>query len=80
MAKYLINWITVCDIYAFLVKDQLLKYQHPFSGLFPRRPEALAHDCVAHVRDNVYCATAIWALHRSFQHVYFNNVQQLFLG
>ncbi|CDI98216.1 phosphorylase b kinase regulatory [Echinococcus multilocularis] len=50
-----------------IVKDQLIKYQHPFSGLFPRRPEALAHDCVAHIRDNVYCATAIWALHRSFQ-------------
>ncbi|VDM35879.1 unnamed protein product [Hydatigera taeniaeformis] len=47
----------------------MLKYQHPFSGLFPRRPEALAHDCVAHVRDNVYCATVIWALHRAFQRI-----------
>ncbi|KAM7535495.1 hypothetical protein Aperf_G00000092020 [Anoplocephala perfoliata] len=50
-----------------MVDDQLIKYQHPYSGLFPRRPETPAHNCVAHVRDNVYCATAIWALHRAFQ-------------
>ena len=48
-----------------------MKYQHPFSGLFPCRPETPAHNCVAHVRDNVYCATAIWALHRCLQYVYF---------
>uniref|UniRef100_A0A5K3EN75 Phosphorylase b kinase regulatory subunit n=2 Tax=Mesocestoides corti TaxID=53468 RepID=A0A5K3EN75_MESCO len=56
----------LCQFYR-IVKDQLIKYQHPFSGLFPCRPESPAHNCVAHVRDNVYCATAIWALHRSFQ-------------
>ncbi|VDL11713.1 unnamed protein product [Hymenolepis diminuta] len=50
-----------------IVNDQLIKYQHPFSGLFPQRPETSPLNCVAHVRDNVYCATAIWALHRAFQ-------------
>ncbi|VDO07627.1 unnamed protein product [Rodentolepis nana] len=52
-----------------MVKDQLIKYQHPFSGLFPQYPETPAHKCIAHVRDNVYCATAIWALHRAFQRI-----------
>ncbi|KAM3176771.1 hypothetical protein ACTXT7_005839 [Hymenolepis weldensis] len=52
-----------------MVNDQLIKYQHPFSGLFPQRPETSALNCVAHVRDNVYCATAIWVLHRAFQRI-----------
>uniref|UniRef100_A0A0X3PN91 Phosphorylase b kinase regulatory subunit n=1 Tax=Schistocephalus solidus TaxID=70667 RepID=A0A0X3PN91_SCHSO len=49
-----------------IVKDQLINYQHPFSGLFPCKPGP-PQGCVCHVRDSVYCATAVWALHRCFQ-------------
>ncbi|BHF72294.1 hypothetical protein SprV_0401535800 [Sparganum proliferum] len=49
-----------------VVKDQLINYQHPFSGLFPCKPGP-PQSCACHVRDSVYCATAVWALHRCFQ-------------
>ncbi|BHF72293.1 hypothetical protein SprV_0401535700 [Sparganum proliferum] len=49
-----------------IVKDQLINYQHPFSGLFPCKPGP-PQSCACHVRDSVYCATAVWALHRCFQ-------------
>ena len=48
------------------VKDQILKYQHPITGLFPIDPNDI--NCViSHVRDSVYCATAIWALHKCYK-------------
>ncbi|KAF7255450.1 hypothetical protein EG68_10683, partial [Paragonimus skrjabini miyazakii] len=50
------------------VKDQILKYQHPISGLFPLNPKD-PHCKFSHVRDSVYCATVLWALHRSLTRI-----------
>ncbi|CAL8071194.1 unnamed protein product [Calicophoron daubneyi] len=56
------------DRFYLIVKNQLLRFQHPISGLFPLTPKD--PNCkYSHVRDNVYCATALWALHRSFARV-----------
>ncbi|KAF6772134.1 hypothetical protein AHF37_09455 [Paragonimus kellicotti] len=49
-----------------VVKDQILKYQHPISGLFPLNPKD-PHCKFSHVRDSIYCATVLWALHRSLR-------------
>ena len=45
------------------VKRQLLQYQSPTSGLFPRTSMELEE---AHVKDSLYCASAIWALYQAY--------------
>ncbi|GAA56348.1 phosphorylase kinase alpha/beta subunit [Clonorchis sinensis] len=56
------------DHFYLIVKDQVLKFQHPISGLFPLNPKD--PQCkFSHVRDSVYCATVLWALHRAFARV-----------
>nr|CAH8827810.1 unnamed protein product [Trichobilharzia regenti] len=56
------------DFYYRVVKSQILRFQHPISGLFPLIP--MNSNCrYSHVRDSVYCATVVWALHRCFSRV-----------
>ncbi|XP_074596795.1 putative phosphorylase b kinase regulatory subunit beta isoform X2 [Brevipalpus obovatus] len=44
-------------------KRQLLQFQSPTTGLFPR----LSSDLIeAHVRDTLYCSAAIWALYQAY--------------
>lgn len=45
------------------VKRQLLQYQSPTSGLFPRTTLEMEE---SHVRDSLYCAYAIWALYQAY--------------
>ncbi|XP_074644676.1 phosphorylase b kinase regulatory subunit beta-like isoform X2 [Tubulanus polymorphus] len=54
--------------YYKLVRKNLLEYQSPTTGLFPQTnsPE----ECkVAHIRDSLYCAAAIWSLSLSYRKV-----------
>lgn len=50
------------DVYG-QVKRQLLQYQSPTTGLFSRISSDLEE---AHVRDSLYCASAIWALYQAY--------------
>lgn len=45
------------------MKRQLLQFQSPTSGLFPRTSAELDE---AHVRDSLFCACSIWALYQAF--------------
>lgn len=54
------------DVYYGIVKRQLLRYQHPITGLFP----SLSSDTeVATVRDSIYCAAAIWSLFQAYRRI-----------
>lgn len=54
------------DVYYGIVKRQLLRYQHPITGIFP----ALSTDTkVASVRDSIYCAAAIWSLFQAYRRI-----------
>ncbi|CAH8453688.1 unnamed protein product [Schistosoma margrebowiei] len=56
------------DLYYRVVKNQILRFQHPISGLFPLMP--MNTKCrYSHVRDSVYCATVVWALHQCFARI-----------
>ncbi|KAH8852791.1 putative phosphorylase b kinase regulatory subunit beta [Schistosoma japonicum] len=56
------------DFYYGVVKNQILRFQHPISGLFPLVP--MNSNCrYSHVRDSVYCATVVWALHQCFARI-----------
>ncbi|CAH8470335.1 unnamed protein product [Schistosoma bovis] len=56
------------DFYYRVVKNQILRFQHPISGLFPLMP--MNTKCrYSHVRDSVYCATVVWALHQCFARI-----------
>lgn len=52
------------------VKRQILRFQSPTTGLFPRdltEPQIIS----AHVRDSVYCAAAVWALAQAYKYILF---------
>ncbi|CAH8476965.1 unnamed protein product [Heterobilharzia americana] len=67
------------DIYYNVVKSQILRFQHPISGLFPLIPKD--PNCrYSHVRDSVYCATVVWALHQCFSRVDDDEGHQYELG
>ncbi|RWS29536.1 putative phosphorylase b kinase regulatory subunit beta-like protein [Leptotrombidium deliense] len=51
------------DYFYGQVKRQLLQYQSPTTGLFPR---ISSEQNEAHVRDSLYCAMAIWALYQAY--------------
>lgn len=54
------------DVYYGIVKRQLLRYQHPITGIFP----SLSTDTkVASVRDSIYCAAAIWSLFQAYRRI-----------
>ncbi|XP_077542615.1 putative phosphorylase b kinase regulatory subunit beta isoform X3 [Haemaphysalis longicornis] len=48
------------------VKRQLLNYQSPTTGLFPRLSRDREH---GYVRDSIYCAVAIWSLYQSYKRI-----------
>ncbi|UYV62296.1 PHKB [Cordylochernes scorpioides] len=54
------------DSYYGQVKRQLLNYQSPTTGLFPHTS---TETDVAHVRDSVYCAVAIWSLCQAYKRI-----------
>ncbi|XP_053210887.1 probable phosphorylase b kinase regulatory subunit beta isoform X2 [Panonychus citri] len=62
MANYA-DIIRQLDHFYGQVKRQLLQFQSPTSGLFPRLSSELRE---AHVRDTLYCSTAIWALYQAY--------------
>ena len=50
----------------FAVKRQILQFQSPTTGMFPHdlsQPGSIE----AHVRDSLYCASAVWALSQAFK-------------
>ncbi|CAG2161817.1 unnamed protein product, partial [Oppiella nova] len=51
------------DQYYGQVKRQLLRYQSPTTGLFPR---VSCHTNEAHIRDSLYICSAIWALFQAY--------------
>ncbi|KAL3244039.1 hypothetical protein MRX96_019610 [Rhipicephalus microplus] len=48
------------------VKRQLLNFQSPTTGLFPRLSRDKEH---GYVRDSIYCAVAIWSLYQSYKRI-----------
>ncbi|KAL3310293.1 hypothetical protein Ciccas_011144, partial [Cichlidogyrus casuarinus] len=42
-----------------------MQYQHPISGLFPLHPDDKTSN-ISHVRENVYCATLLWAMRQAY--------------
>lgn len=54
------------DLYYGVVKRQLLRYQSPTTGLFA----SLSDDNkIAHARDSIYCAAAIWSLYQAHRRI-----------
>ena len=52
------------DIYYRKVKRQILAFQSLTTGLFPNH---LEHEKkIAHVVENVFCATAVWSLRQCY--------------
>lgn len=50
------------------VKQQILKFQSPTTGLFPS--DLGQSQCVeAHVRDSIYCAAAVWAVAQAYKRI-----------
>lgn len=54
------------DVCYGIVKRQLLRYQHPITGLFPSLSTELT---VATVRDSIYCAAAVWSLFQAYRRI-----------
>lgn len=54
------------DVYYGIVKRQLLKYQHPITGLFP---SVSTDDKVGSVRESIYCGAAIWSLFQAYRRI-----------
>lgn len=55
------------DIFYCQVKKYILQYQSGSIGLFPLHTSGKNED--SHVRDNVYCAMAVWALGLAYRHM-----------
>lgn len=52
------------DAYYGQVKRQLLNFQNPITGLFPRHSKDKTE---GYIRDSIYCATAVWSLFQSYK-------------
>ena len=52
------------DQYYDIVNSQLIKCQSPTTGLFPIYSKRESN--YGHVRDTIYCATAVWSLRQCF--------------
>lgn len=57
------------NFYYDQVKRQILQHQSLTHGLFPLNINATPDQAVGHVRDNIYCATCVWALALAYRHV-----------
>ncbi|RDD47168.1 Phosphorylase b kinase regulatory subunit beta [Trichoplax sp. H2] len=56
------------DTYYVAIKKLILKYQSPSIGLFPLDTNIKGPDSLCgHVRDNIYCAAAIWSLSLAYR-------------
>ncbi|XP_074617313.1 phosphorylase b kinase regulatory subunit beta-like isoform X2 [Acropora palmata] len=55
------------DIFYCQVKKYILQYQSGSIGLFPLHTSGKNEE--SHVRDNVYCAMAVWALGLAYRHM-----------
>ena len=56
----------VLDYYYKIVFDQIIQYQSPTTGLFPVFSNS---NEIGHVRDTIYCATAVFALRQCYSKV-----------
>ncbi|CAN7938947.1 unnamed protein product, partial [Ixodes hexagonus] len=52
--------------FTFSVKRQLLNFQSPTTGLFPRLSRDREH---GYVRDSIYCAVSIWSLYQAYKRI-----------
>eukprot|EP00096_Caligus_rogercresseyi_P007374 TRINITY_DN25218_c0_g1_i1.p1 TRINITY_DN25218_c0_g1~~TRINITY_DN25218_c0_g1_i1.p1 ORF type:complete len:221 (-),score=43.38 TRINITY_DN25218_c0_g1_i1:106-768(-) len=57
------------NYYYGLVKRQLIKYQSPFTGLFPATSSTKN---VGSVKESIYSAMAIWSLHLAYRNLDFD--------
>ncbi|XP_077982243.1 phosphorylase b kinase regulatory subunit beta-like isoform X2 [Glandiceps talaboti] len=55
------------DYYYRIVKNQILCFQSPITGMFPVDTDGETQD--AKVRDSVYCAVAVWSLALAYRHI-----------
>jgi len=62
--------VCVCMyVCVFAVKQQILRFQSPTTGLFPA-DLSQPNSCEAHVRDSIYCAVAVWSLAQAYKCVH----------
>lgn len=69
--KYLITTavsITFTHMSLCAVKQQILRFQSPTTGLFPA-DLSQPHSSEAHVRDSIYCAVAVWSLAQAYKYI-----------
>ncbi|CAL1542018.1 unnamed protein product [Lymnaea stagnalis] len=57
------------DAYYTLLKRQILQYQSPTNGLFPSIGAEKNANRIAHVRDTIYCAVAVWSLSQAYKKI-----------
>jgi len=57
----------VSSVLHVAVKQQILRFQSPTTGLFPA-DLSQANSCEAHVRDSIYCAVAVWSLAQAYKY------------
>lgn len=57
------------DAYYTLLKRQILQYQSPTNGLFPSIGSEKNTNRIAHVRDTIYCAVAVWSLSQAYKKI-----------
>ncbi|BFZ13480.1 hypothetical protein BsWGS_16519 [Bradybaena similaris] len=55
--------------YYMLLKRQILQYQSPTFGLFPSIGSEKNTNRIAHVRDTIYCAVAVWSLSQAYKKI-----------
>lgn len=56
-------------MFSLTVDRHLIKFQSPTTGLFPIFSNDKHHPRVGHVRDTIYCATAVWSLRQCYAKV-----------
>ena len=61
----------ISTLLLFSVKTHILQYQSGSIGLFPLYTSGKNEE--GHVRDNVYCAMAVWALGLAYRSVFVNS-------
>ncbi|KAH9489748.1 hypothetical protein Btru_036653 [Bulinus truncatus] len=57
------------DVFYMLLKHQILRYQSPTNGLFPSIGSDKNTNRIAHVRDSLYCAVAVWSLSQAYKKI-----------
>ncbi|XP_005099610.1 phosphorylase b kinase regulatory subunit beta isoform X2 [Aplysia californica] len=57
------------DVFYMKLKRQILQYQSPTFALFPSIGSELNTNRIAHVRDTIYCAVAVWSLSQAYKKI-----------